>query len=296
MTVSSARAAAAFAATLAQSVAAIASPAPGGSPSPATTAAPSPAADPCGGPARLLATANRPTVGFSTCAVQLGTAVFELGYQNQTNGEGSIGSVQSQAPQNFLRLGIARRFELDVIGPNYEQTRTFSPGHGDVVEHGVADYGAGFKAQLPPSGRWNVAFDGLYTPPNGSPFLTAGNATFTGNFDAAYAIGSSGSLGTTIAVSSSGGFAADGSHARYGLMVPSVVLTEQIPHYYQFYVEYVFVSKLAPDLGGRAFTDFGVQKLLGSRTEIDLEYGHAFTGVPALKFNYVGAGLVVQLR
>ena len=39
-----------------------------------------------------------------------------------------------------------------------------------------------------------------------------------------------------------------------------------------------------------------VQKLLGSRTEVDVEYGHAFTGIPALRFNYIGAGMVVQLR
>jgi hypothetical protein len=75
----------------------------------------------------------------------------------------------------------------------------------------------------------------------------------------------------------------------------SLVLTTQIPIYYHFYAEYVYVSKIAVNQVGRAFTDFGVQKLLGTRTEVDLEYGHAFTGVSALRFNYVGAGLVVQL-
>ena len=84
-------------------------------------------------------------------------------------------------------------------------------------------------------------------------------------------------------------------HARYGVTMPSFVVTTQIPNFYQFYAEYVYVSKIALNQGGRAFTDFGVQKLLGRRTEIDLEYGHAFTGIDALKFNYVGAGLVVQL-
>lgn len=267
-------------------------------PAPAATppASPSPAAaDPCGGPGRLLATADRPTVGFSSCAVAPDTAVFELGYQNQVTGTASAGSIESQAPQNFLRLGVATRFELDVIGPNYVRTRSFAAGIPDEVTSGVTDSGLGFKAELPPAGRWGIAFDGLYLPPNGSPFLTAGNATFTGNLDAAYALSPSASIGTTIAVSSTGGYAADGTHARYGAMMPSLVITEQVPHFYQFYAEYVFVSKLAPDEGGRAFTDFGIQKLLGSHLEIDLEYGHAFTAVPALRFDYVGTGAVVQL-
>jgi hypothetical protein len=73
-------------------------------------------------------------------------------------------------------------------------------------------------------------------------------------------------------------------------------MTTQIPHYYQFYAEYVLVSKIALNRGGRAFTDVGIQKLLGARTEVDIEYGHAFTGNPALRFDYVGAGIVVQLR
>jgi len=241
----------------------------------------------------LLATANRPTVGFSACAVEKDTAVFELGYQNQVNGTASEGSIQSQAPQNFLRVGVATRFELDVIGPNYVASRTYGPGAPDVVSHGVTDSGLGFKYELPPKGKWTVGFDGLYTGPNGSPFLTAGSATLTGNLDASFSMSPATSIGTTIAVSSTGQYSRN-VRAQYGVTTPSVVLTTQIPHHYQFYAEYVFVSKIAANAGGRAFTDFGVQKLLGSRTEIDVEYGHAFSGDPALRFDYVGSGLVVQ--
>ncbi len=259
-------------------------------------ATPSPAptpADPCAGPGRLLATANRPTIGYSACAVKARTAVFELGYQNQVTGTSADGSVQAQVPQNFLRIGVVPRFELDVIGPNYIATKTYAAGSPTTLTNGVADAGLGFKYELPPKGRWTVAFDGLYTGPNGSTFLTAGNATLTGNFDASFAMSRATSIGTTIAASSTGGFA-NQMHARYGVTMPSFVVTTQIPNFYQFYAEYVYVSKIALNQGGRAFTDFGVQKLLGRRTEIDLEYGHAFTGIDALKFNYVGAGLVVQ--
>lgn len=260
---------------------------------PQPSPSPAPQKDPCGGPSRLLATANRPTVGFSTCAVAKHTAVFELGYQNEVQGTPEEGSVESQVPQNFLRIGVADRFEFDVIGPNYQGVRTYGPGIPSTTLHGVDDSGLGFKYELPPSGRWAVAFDGLYTGPNGSEFLTAGNATITGNFDAAFSMSPTTSIGTTIAVSSTGAIAG-GEHFQYGVTMPSVVVTTQIPNYYQFYAEYVLQSKVAPHQGARAFTDLGVQKLLGTRTEIDVEYGHAFTGIDALKFNYIGAGLVLQ--
>lgn len=263
------------------------------SPYPAPSPSPTPQTDPCGGLGRLLATANRPTIGYSGCAVKKDTAVFELGYQNQVSGTPQNGSVQSQVPQNFLRLGVADRFEFDVIGPNYIGVRSYSAGEPGRTVHGVADSGLGFKYELPPSARWTIAFDGLYTGPNGSPFLTAGNASLTGNLDLSFAISPATSIGSTIAVSSTGGFGENG-HARYGVTTPSLVVTTQIPNYYQFYAEYVLVSKISPNYGARAFTDFGVQKLLGTRTEIDLEYGHAFTGIPALKFDYIGSGLVVQ--
>ncbi|MGC2634632.1 MAG: hypothetical protein WA215_10520 [Candidatus Cybelea sp.] len=242
-----------------------------------------------------MSTANRPTIGYSACAVKEHTAVFELGYQNQVTGTAASGSILSQVPQNFLRLGIIPRFEIDVIGPNYEATREYANGHPDTVINGVADSGLGFKWELPPTGKWTVAFDGLYTGPNGSTFLTAGNATLTGNFDASYSLSPATSIATTVAVSSTGGYAGN-VHGQYGTTTPSVVMTTQIPHYYQFYTEYAFVSKIALNRGGRAFTDVGIQKLLGTRTEVDIEYGHAFTGNPALRFDYVGAGIVVQLR
>jgi hypothetical protein len=262
-----------------------ASPAP--SPSPAT-------ADPCGGPARLLATANRPTVGYSTCAVKKGTVVVELGYQNQQNGTPTDGSIQSQVPQNFLRVGVTKNFEVDVIGPNYLATRTYgSSAATNGTSHGVTDSGLGFKYELPLQGRWTFAVDGLDLPPNGSPALTAGHTTYVANLDASYSLSPAMAAGTTIAIGSTGA-AASAGYARYGVINPSFVVTAQIPHFYQFYAEYVYVSKIDAVNGGRTFTDFGIQKLLGPRTEIDVEYGHAFTGIPALKFDYIGTGLVVQ--
>jgi hypothetical protein len=262
---------------------------------PSPSPSPTPTSDPCGGHSRLLATANRPTVGYSACAVAPHTVVFELGYQNQTTGTLQSGSVTAQTPQAFTRIGIAPRFELDVIGPNYVATRAYQPATQIPSTAGVTDSGIGAKFELPPGGRWTVGFDALDTPPTGSTFLTAGNATLTGNFDAAYALSEATGLGTTIAVSSTGGFAPNGTHARYGVTTPSFVASTRPSPNLQLYAEYVYVSKIAATQGGRAFVDTGVQQLLGPALEVDIEYGHSITAGTALRFAYVGAGLVLQV-
>ncbi|HEY1681906.1 MAG TPA: hypothetical protein VGF98_09740 [Candidatus Tumulicola sp.] len=271
--------------------AAMAQSSPVSTPSPA----PSPTADQCGGHGRLLSTANRPTIGYSACAVAPRTAVFELGYQNQTTGSPQTGSVTSQVPQAFTRIGVAPRFEVDVIGPNYVATRAYDAVTPIARTAGVTDSGVGAKYELAASKRWIVGIDGLYTPPTGSTFLTAGNATITGNLDVAYALSEATGLGTTIAVASTGGFAPDGTHARYGVTTPSFVATTRPAPNTQLYAEYVYVSKIAAVEGGRAFADAGVQQLLGTNFELDVEYGHSFIASPALGFQYVGAGLVLQI-
>ena len=242
----------------------------------------------------MLATANRPTIGYSACAVKRDTVVFELGYQNTVQGTPRNGSVDSQWPQAFTRIGVADRFEFDVIGPNYEAVRNYASRSASNSQNGVDDSGLGFKYEFEPVGKWTVGVDGLYTAPNGSKFDTAGSASYTGNLDVSYQLSGVTSIGTTIAVGSTGRLV-NGRHAGYGVTQPSLVMTTQIPNAYQFYAEYVLVSKIAPNLGARDFTDFGVQKLLGTRTEVDVEYGHAFTGIAALKFNYIGSGVVIQL-
>jgi hypothetical protein len=243
---------------------------------------PAKADDPCGGQARLLATLNRPTVGFSACAVYPGTAVFEIGYQNQA----SDAQRQAQYPQNFLRLGLRPRFELDVIGPNELNQRRIS---------GAADSGLGFKYELPPRGRFTIGIDGLYTGPNGNAAFSAGNASLAGNLDVSYNLDPTTAIGTTIALSSTGGYDATGNHGRYGVTTPSFLITKQLRGNYQLYAEYVYPSKLAPDIGGRAFVDYGVQKLLNRKFEIDAELGHSITADRALAFSYIGVGVGIQL-
>lgn len=279
---------------------------------PSPTAAPSPAAspkaaiasaqtnDPCAGTGRLLATLNRPTVGYSACAIPKGAIVLEEGYQNQAQ-SGPSTSVTATFPQGFQRVGVAQRLELDFIGPAYNRQRV-----GTTLSSGYNDFGLGFKYELPQSGKFTYAFDGLFQASTGTHGFGAGGPTSALDLDIAYAASPAIGIGTTLAgYVTSGmtpigtppqGIATGGIASRYAYFLPSIVVTAQIPNYYQFYAEFVGQTKLAPNQSGRFFTDFGVQKLLGAYLEVDGEYGISFTPVGGSRFRYVGAGVGIRVK
>lgn len=223
--------------------------------------------------------------------------LLEEGYQSQINGTNESGaSYLDQYPQSIIRYGLAQRFEFDLIGPNYVRAAAPDGKGGLARTQGYSDGGLGIKVEFAPRGRTTVAVDGLYTAPNGSPGFTAGGATETLNLDAGYALSDTVGIGTTLALQSTSGFDAAGNRARYGVFLPSVVVTKQLPRATQLYGEYVYASKLAPDQSGRAFVDGGVQKLLGSRFELDVELGQSLIGDPSKRFHYLGLGFGVRLR
>lgn len=224
--------------------------------------------DPCGGPTRMLATLNRPTVGFSTCAAPPGGIILEEGYQNQSPTSDLPRLVQY--PQGFERIGIGPRFELDLIGPNVNRQVTAGPS-GMTTMRGTSDYGVGAKWELRPAAKSVTAFDVLLTAATGTGGFSAGAPTATFNYDFAYQLSPAMSLGTTQAFGSQSGYTSGGDRRRYFLYQPSFVATVQLPHATQLYAEYVHLSKTAPDAGGRSYVDYGVQKLIGERMELDVE-------------------------
>ena len=245
--------------------------------------------DPCGGPGRLLATLNRPTFGYSACAVPKGAVVLEEGYQNQYQG-GPAAAVIATFPQGFQRVGVADRLELDLIGPAYNRSRS-----GGSIATGYSDLGLGFKYELPQRGRLTYAVDGLFAASTGTGGFGAGGPTSAINIDVAYAASPAVGIGVTLAGYSTVGMTSN-ALARFGYFLPSLVITAQIPNAYQFYGELVGRTKLAPDRGGQVLTDFGVQKLLGTNLEVDAEYGVDFTPVAGSRFQYVGLGFGLRVR
>ncbi|MBC5799840.1 MAG: hypothetical protein GIX03_10130 [Candidatus Eremiobacteraeota bacterium] len=274
-------------------------PPPAPSPSPRATLA-GLQADPCGGTGRLLATLDRPTVGYSACAVPKGAIVLEEGYQNTFAG-GPAAQTSTAYPQGFERVGVARGWELDLIGPNANRQRSSS-----TITGGYSDMGLGFKYELPQEGRFTYAVDGLVTAATGTGGFSNGGPTQTLNIDVSYAASPAFGIGTTLATAASTGFFEPGTFAtsgtlpavreRYITFEPSLVVTLQWPHDYQLYAELVGQTKTAPRAGGRLYTDFGLQKLLGPYLEIDGEYGIDFTPSNGSRFNYIGVGAGIRVK
>jgi hypothetical protein len=240
--------------------------------------------DPCGGAGRLLASVNRPSVGFSTCVVPGGWVLLEEGYQNQSQGGGSP-AVVTQYPQGYERIGLSHGWEADLVGPNFNVQRT------SVKTSGYGDYGLGVTYELPQSGSFTYSTNLLFTPADGSGGFSAGGPTETFNLNVSYSLSPAMGVSATLASAQSAGTAPDGTFARFFAMTPSIGVSAQIPNFYQFYVQFVGQTKLGPGQGGRIFTDFGVQKQLSPNVVVDTEYGIGFTPVAGgSPFRYFGFG------
>lgn len=253
---------------------------------PAAAPSPVPTSDPCGAPhTDLLAALNRPTIGFSTCAVKPGDVVGEFGYSNERFGSGDA---QAAYPQSFIRYGVAPRWEADVFAPLYAAVSS-----DGVRRTGALDSGAGFKYQFSNDQKLQLAVDGLYAPPNGARDFTAGRPTATINLDAGHSFTGTFSIAATLGYTSTGGQRLDGTSAAYRAWLPSAVLVKQFSPSTQIYAEAYGASRIRPDGGSRFAVNGGIQTLVGSRLELDVEMGRTVTDVD--RSHYLGMGFGVRL-
>lgn len=255
-----------------------------GTPAPSSSPAPSPpaqAADPCAG---LLAVLNRPSIGYSPCAVKPGHSVSELGYSNSsTDGSGTV-----TVPNAFVRLGLSPKLELDAIAPGYARQRT---GPGETS--GLLDSGFGAKYEWWHDGSRAFATDFLYTVPSGSAAFTAGRPTETLNFDYTMPMSSLFSLSATLGVQSTYAPALSGNSARFVGFLPSLLITDQWNPRAQAYIEAYGQTRTRPDGGGLFGVDAAIQYLATPALEVDLEGGR--TATDARREHYVGFGFGVRL-
>jgi hypothetical protein len=255
---------------------ALASPAP--SPSPAAPAA----NDPCGGSTtNLLATLNRPTIGFSACAVKPRQSLWELGYNNVLQSDGTRVAIY---PQGFIRFGAAPQVELNIIGPNYQVQNA-----AGSVQRGFADSGIGAKYEFFQDESNVAAIDFLYSVPTGAPTFTAGAPIATLNLDYGRSLSPASGFGTTLGVQSSYAQDLSGHSARFMSLLPSVSFTTQTNARTQFYAEVYGQTRIRPDGGTLFGIDGGVQYLLTPTVEIDAELGQTVTDLS--RAHYIGFGL-----
>ncbi len=255
------------------------------SPAPVPPPSPPPAADPCGGTTtNLLATLNRPTIGFSACAVKPHESLWELGYVNLMQNDGSHAAAY---PQGFIRFGAAPRLEWDIVGPNYQVQNA-----GGTIQRGFADGGLGAKYEFFSGPSDTAALDLLYTFPTGSALFTAGAPVATLNFDYGHSLSPNAGVATTVGVQSTFAQTLDGRAARFTSLLPSVAFTIQSNPRTQFYAEWYGQTRLRPDGGTLSGVDGGIQFLLRPNVEMDAELGQTVTDLA--RGHYFGFGIGIR--
>jgi hypothetical protein len=255
----------------------------------ATRSATPASTDPCAGNGHLLATLDRPTIGFSPCVETRGKTLLEIGYQNQSQGTGTLTrSVQYTVP--IVRIGIADRIELDLIPPNFSVVRS----SGAAAMSGYNDAGLGAKFEFPPSARGAVAIDTLLTFPSGTGGFSSGSPVGAVNLDASSSLGPVFGVGTTLGFASIAAQLPSGAVVRSFAFLPSAVVTAQLPGTAQFYLELAHNSRIAPGASSRTILNGGVQKLLGHGVEVDIEIGQTLNNGGMARFHYLGFGLGLE--
>jgi hypothetical protein len=251
--------------------------------SPSPSPVPSSPPDPCG--ESLLATLNRPSVGFATCSVKPGQNVDELGYQNTVGGVEHL----TMYPEGFLRFGAAANLELDLIGPQYG-TQAVPLAH----QAGAFDSGFGAKYEFWHDDTRALAADFLYTLPTGARTFTAGAPIGTLNIDYSMPISSKLGFASTLGAQSNFATALDGATAgRFFSLLPSALISDQWNPRAQVFLEAFGQTRLRPDGGSLFGMDAAMQYLLTPRLEVDVEAGRAVT--PISHVHYIGFGFGTQL-
>jgi hypothetical protein len=242
--------------------------------------------NPCGGPSALLSLLDRPTFSDSACAVPLGKAVLELGYQHaDVRGEG--GGRADNYPQAEVRFGLPGRNEFKVLASNYTSQRSGIP---EVASSGLSATAVGFKHELGYTSQWLGSVEAVVTLPSGNDaFGSRGlGALFSGivAYSVTDQIGLSLQLGAssqTDPVSAGGG--------RFTSFNQFLTATWDPAERLQFYGEFYGQTKTSGDEGAGYNFDGGMQYLIARWWEVDLEGGVRLTGNLGGFTHYFGAGM-----
>jgi len=253
------------------------------SPSPSPASAASAPADPCGDVhTNVLAAIDRPSIGFSSCAVKPGDRLFEIGYAVQASSTTHLATY----PQNFARVGAWKNVELDWIGPIFGIQRS-----GSQTINGVFDSGFGAKFEYWHDSQNAAAVDLLYTAPTGSSAFSAHGPIETLNLDGTYSFSPAFSVGATLGMQSDSAQDRAGRFGRFGSLLPSVVLTDQISERTQFYGEAFAQTPIRPDGGTLFGLDGGVQYMIAPWLECDVEAARTITDLDRAHYYGFGFGI-----
>jgi hypothetical protein len=264
---------------------ATASPVPAASATPAASPTSSAPSDPC---TTLLAMVNRPTIGTGVCTVRSNHVLVETGYTNTVTSGGN-GTATANYPQALIRVGTkVPQLDIEIAPPSYERTS------GPVT--GVSDSSFGAKYELGYTAKAVYGVNAVVTVPTGDAAFTAGGYSYTGNFNYGYTLSSVFSLFGTLGFNSfAAGFDSKHNLQRYSAFIPTLGVTASLPASSQVFAEAAYFSAAGFGLPSRWYYDFGYQKDLSSRVQVDAEYGFSPTSINGQTQHYLGAGISFYL-
>jgi hypothetical protein len=213
--------------------------------------------------------------------------MIESGYTNTTT-SGPNGAATATYPQTLIRAGtVAPHLEISVTPPSEIRS-------GPTT--GYADMTFGAKYELGYSSRWVYGVNAVVSEPTGSLQYTAGGSSYTGNFNWGYTISpefaASGTLGFNAFAA---GFGAAGNLQHYAAFIPTLELTAALPATTQAFIEGAYFSHAGYAQPSRWYYDFGLQKDLSKKVQVDVEYGFSPTSIDGQTQQYVGGGVSVYL-
>jgi len=234
-----------------------------------------------------MAIVNRPTIGTGVCPVQPGHVMIESGYTNLVT-TGGDGTATGEYPQTLIRFGtVVPHLELSVTPPTYNHS-------GPVT--GYSDVNAGVKYELGYTAKWVYGVNAVVTAPTGSTQFTAGGSSYTGNFNWGYTLNSVFALSGTLGFNAfAAGSSPGGGVNRYSAFIPTLELSASLPATSQAFVEAAYFSHAGFAEPSRLYYDFGFQKDVSRKVQLDAEYGFSPTSIAGQTQHYVGGGVSFYL-
>ncbi|HEX3466324.1 MAG TPA: hypothetical protein VHS78_19915 [Candidatus Elarobacter sp.] len=255
---------------------------------------------PCAMPI-AVALADRPGTGRTTstggspCVVAPSEIVFETGVRRQTmrNPDGSV--TLSSGPLTFVRAGVAKRVELGIAPPAYQSRAVSGVARVDAA-HGQTDVVLAVKYLVLDAQNAQASLGASYAPPTGTGEFTAGAPTFSVSGNLGLALTPKLSLATSQVFGTAIGADVNGASRSFFVYAPSYTLAYALDGMTTVIGQAALVSRQGPVLPSGNRLLFALQRAVGSRLAVDLDYETNVKPTLGAPQHAVGGGLVWILK
>lgn len=244
-----------------------------------------------------VALADRPGTGRTTstggspCVVAPYEIVVETGVRRQTM-TSAIGRVTlTSGPLSFVRAGVAKRLELG-IAPPVNQSRAVTGNAPVDTAHGQTDVVLAAKYLVLDGQNAQASLGASYAPPTGTGEFTAGAPTFSVSGNLGIAITPKLSFATSQVFGTAIGAGDNGLSRSFFVYAPSYTLAYALDGMTNVIAQAALVSRQGPALPSGNRTLIALQRAIGSRLAVDLDYETNVKPTLGAPQHAVGAGAV----